>query len=134
MPSAPSYTEPARSESSRTALHIVEALNSLAVDLARTIDTEPPADLWNRYQSGEKNVFTNRLYALRSDQTFSDIKQKYRTDGDFRRDVDRYIDEFERLLDTVSRNDRDNMLVETYLSSETGKVYLMLAHACGRLN
>jgi hypothetical protein len=34
--------------------------------------------------------------------------------------VDRYIGEFERLLDEVSRDDRDGM-ARTYLNSETGK-------------
>ncbi|MDN3719959.1 hypothetical protein QW131_14070 [Roseibium salinum] len=41
---------------------------------------------------------------------------------------------FEQLLAQVSRNDRDNMLSQTYLTSDTGKVYTMLAHASGRLD
>ena len=53
---------------------------------------------------------------------------------EFRLTVDRYIQEFERLLADVSRDDRDDNLTRTYLTSETGKVYTMLAHAAGRLN
>ena len=41
---------------------------------------------------------------------------------------------FERLLAEVSRDDRDSMLTKTYLTSETGKVYTMLAHASGRFD
>ena len=37
------------------------------------------------------------------------------------------------LLDEVSRNDRGQVVARTYLTSETGKVYTMLAHAAGRL-
>ena len=48
--------------------------------------------------------------------------------------VDRYIDEFERLLDEVSRDDRGQVVARTYLTSETGKVYTMLAHAAGRFD
>ncbi len=33
----------------------------------------------------------------------------------------------------VSRNDRDKMMAQTYLTSDTGKVYTMLAHASSRL-
>ena len=62
------------------------------------------------------------------------IVKRYRQEPEFRSDVDRYIKDFERLLDTVSENDRDNTMVDSYLSSETGKVYLMLAHASGRIN
>ena len=46
--------------------------------------------------------------------------------------VDRYIGEFERLLEEVSRDDRGQVVARTYLTSETGKVYTMLAHAAGR--
>ena len=40
--------------------------------------------------------------------------------------------DFEKLLSDVARNDRDNMMTQTYLTSDTGKVYTMLAHASGR--
>ena len=46
--------------------------------------------------------------------------------------MDRYIGEFERLLEEVSRGDRGQAVARTYLTSETGKVYTMLAHAAGR--
>ena len=38
------------------------------------------------------------------------------------------------LLDQVAADDRGNVLTKTYLTSDTGKVYTMLAHASGRLN
>ena len=47
--------------------------------------------------------------------------------------VDRYVDDFERLLQDVARNDRDQIMTQTYLTSDTGKVYTMLAHASGKL-
>ena len=40
--------------------------------------------------------------------------------------------EFERLLEEVARGDRGQVVARTYLTSETGKVYTMLAHAAGR--
>ena len=48
--------------------------------------------------------------------------------------VDRYVEEFERLLDQVARQDGGHVLTKTYLTSDTGKVYTMLAHAAGRFN
>jgi hypothetical protein len=48
--------------------------------------------------------------------------------------VDRYISEFERLLEEVSRDDRGQAMTRSYLTSETGKVYTMLAHAAGRFD
>ncbi|WP_370637819.1 hypothetical protein [Pseudochrobactrum sp. XF203] len=117
----------------RSAAHVVDSLNSLSVDIARAIDHEASVELWDRYRRGERNVFTRRLYTLKGQQTFEEIKRKYQMDGDFRRAVDRYMDDFQRLLEDVARNDRDNMVTQTYLTSDTGKVYTMLAHASGRL-
>ena len=117
----------------RSPSHVVESLNSLSVDIARAIDHEASVELWDRYRRGERNVFTRRLYTLKGQQTFDDIKRKYQTDGEFRRAVDRYMDDFQRLLEDVARNDRDNMVTRTYHTSDTGKVYTMLAHASGRL-
>ena len=61
-----------------------------------------------------------------------EIRKKYRADREFKQTVDRYIGEFERLLEEVSRGDRGQVVARTYLTSETGKVYTMLAHAAGR--
>ena len=42
--------------------------------------------------------------------------------------------EFERLLGDVVKNDSDAKRTDAYLTSETGKVYTMLAHASGRFD
>ncbi len=125
--------EPLRSEE-RTPRHSIESLDSLSVDIARMIDHDAAADLWDRYKRGERNVFTRRLYTLQGQQAFDEIRKKYRADREFKQTVDRYIGEFERLLDEVARDDRGQVVARTYLTSETGKVYTMLAHAAGRFD
>jgi hypothetical protein len=123
--------EPARADE-RTARHSIESLDSLSVDIARMIDHDAAAELWDKYKRGERNVFTRRLYTLQGQKAFDEIRKKYRADREFKQTVDRYIAEFERLLDEVSRDDRGQVVARTYLTSETGKVYTMLAHAAGR--
>ena len=98
------------------------------------IDHEAAADLWERYKRGERNVFTRQLYTMQGQNTFEEIRRKYRTDREFRQTVDRYIGEFEQLLDEVSRDDRSQTVARTYLNSETGKVYTLLAHAAGKFD
>ena len=112
---------------------MVESLNSLSVDIARAIDHDASIELWDRYRRGERDVFTRRLYTLKGQQTFDEIRRKYQSDAEFRAAVDRYCEDFEKLLKDVARNDRDNVMTQTYLTSDTGKVYTMLAHAGGRL-
>jgi hypothetical protein len=127
-------TAPPRPSEDRPPRHSIESLDSLSVDIARMIDHDAAADLWDRYKRGERNVFTRRLYTLQGQQAFDDIRKKYRSDREFKQTVDRYISEFERLLDEVSRDDRGQVVARTYLTSETGKVYTMLAHAAGRFD
>ncbi len=129
----PAPVQPRATPVQRSPLHVVESLNSLSVDIARAIDHDASIELWNRYRRGERDVFTRRLYTLKGQQTFDEIRRKYQSEAEFRAAVDRYCDDFEKLLKDVSRNDRDNMISQTYLTSDTGKVYTMLAHASGRL-
>ncbi|TCA61486.1 hypothetical protein E0H62_35690, partial [Rhizobium leguminosarum bv. viciae] len=123
----------ARSNDSRNPRHVVESLNSLSVDIARAIDHDASVDLWRRYQRGERDVFTRRLYTLKGQQTFDEIKRKYDREPEFRTAVDRYIGDFEKLLADVARTDPNRTVTQSYLTSDTGKVYTMLAHAAGRL-
>jgi hypothetical protein len=62
----------------RNPRHVVESLNSLSVDIARAIDHDASVDLWRRYQRGERDVFTRRLYTLKGQQTFDEIKRQVR--------------------------------------------------------
>lgn len=117
----------------RSSLQVIETLQALAVDLDRALEQSPPAELWQRYQSGERNVFARRLYNIAGRQLYDRIAVKYRGDEEFREHVDRFVSVFERLLASASTRDRDNILVETYLTSDTGKAYLILAQASGKL-
>ncbi|MFN4354927.1 hypothetical protein [Parvibaculum sp.] len=118
----------------RASLHVIETLQALAIDLDRALEESPPPELWQRYQAGERNVFTRRLYNMAGRELYDRISQKYRKDGEFRAHVDRFVASFEELLGAASTRDRDNILVETYLTSDTGKVYLMLGQAIGKLS
>ena len=64
--------EPSRATEDRPPHHSIESLDSLSVDIARMIDHDAAADLWDRYKRGERNVFTRRLYTLQGQQAFDD--------------------------------------------------------------
>jgi hypothetical protein len=112
----------------------IESLDALSVDIARMIDHDAASDLWDRYNRGERNVFNRKLYTPQGLKAFDEIRTRYRNERDFKATADRYMKEFERLLEEVSRDDRGQAVVRTYLMSETGKVYTLLAHAAGRFD
>jgi hypothetical protein len=110
------------------------ALNAISADIARAIDHDAAVELWARHAKGERNLFTRRLYTLPGQQTFDEIRKKYQRDADFRTAVDRYVADFEKLLSEVTKTGKDRAAGNAYLTSDTGKVYTMLAHASGRFD
>ncbi len=111
----------------------LDSLNAISVDIARMVEHSAVVTAWDRFNRGENGVFDRNIYTAQGRETFEEIRRKYGRDAEFRQTVDRYVEEFERLLREVARDDRDQILTRTYLVSETGKVYTMLAHASGRL-
>jgi hypothetical protein len=108
-------------------------LESLSLDIGRLMDRNLAAEMWDRYQRGENKAFTKRLYTPAGQKAFDEVARKYRADRNFKGTVDRYIGEFERLLDEVARDGRGPQELRSHLTSETGLVYTLLAHAAGRL-
>lgn len=116
---------------SKSSLEIFEALQSMAVDLDRALETDPPRDLLRRYLNGEKATFTQRLKEISNEDTATRIHDKYLEDQDFRNNVNQYIEQFEGLLNEALSNDQDEIMIETFMSSTTGKVYFLLGGAVG---
>jgi hypothetical protein len=108
-------------------------LESLSLDIGRLMDRNLAAEMWDRYQRGENKAFTKRLYTPAGQKAFDEVARKYRSDRNFKGTVDRYVTEFERLLDEVARDGRGPQELRNHLTSETGLVYTLLAHSAGRL-
>ena len=110
-----------------------EGLESITSDIARLVDDAAAADTWERWRQGETNAVSRRLYTAAGQQAFEDIGRRVRTEPAFRESVDRYVTEFERLLAKIGQNDRDGARSRGAMLSDSGKVYMILAHAAGRL-
>lgn len=134
QPAKPAAPPPAQTSHQMSSRHMIEALQAMAIDLCRFLEDDPPHELLKRYRNGERNVFARRLAGALGPEHMQMIAQKHQSDREFRDTVDRYVNQFEALLELTARNDRDNVLVETYLSSQTGRVYMTLASATGRLS
>jgi hypothetical protein len=125
---------PTNGDSAHTsARHMIETLQATAIDLDRFLEDDPPLELLRRYRNGERDVFARRLASILGREQADMIKRKYHEDVEFRDTVDLYVRQFETLMEQTSRSDRDNVMVESYLASPTGKVYVALASAMGWL-
>ena len=93
-----------------------ETLNRLAPDF--------PVMVWHR---SAHELFLNDAALKLTDR---DLRMMDRL---IRAKVDAYVRLFERLLDMMNGSNRGEALVEACLASESGRIYVMLAEAAGRI-
>ena len=109
---------------------------SVGIDLgaiAAAIDPMAAATAWARHRIGERGVITRGIYTAAGQQTFDQIASRFRMDGDFRNMADRYIADFERVLAQAEQRDPTGQALLSQMQTETGRVFLLLAHASGRV-
>lgn len=126
-------TENVDNDFSRRVALITESLNSNAIDIAKALSTEVTDTAWASYLRGDRGIFTRRAVRLIDNTEAREIAELYDVDHDFREHVSRYIHDFEAMLRTMLSTRDGNAVSVTLLSSDMGKLYVVLAQALERL-
>jgi hypothetical protein len=99
--------------------------------ISRAVDPVTASAIWSRFRAGQRGIMVRSIYTAEGRASFDDVSERYGRDMDFRRTVDRFLADFERLVrETEQKSPR---AVHDHLVSDAGRVYLFLAHASGRL-
>ncbi|HEX5999542.1 MAG TPA: hypothetical protein VFZ16_09120 [Hyphomicrobiaceae bacterium] len=107
------------------------ALNT--ANIARALDATTAAAIWSRFRAGQRGIMVRSIYTNEGRSLFDDISGRYRQDMDFRRTVDRFLIDFEWMVRDLEQKDPSGRTVHGHLISDSGRVYLFLAHASARL-
>jgi hypothetical protein len=103
-------------------------------DIAACIDERRVMEIWQRLKRGETDVLKQRgLYPRQGQPIVERVQRRYETDKTFRAIVDRYLTDFEKMLQDLSRSDPRGSSVQARLGSDEGRIYFVLAHISGRL-
>ncbi|MEW9853981.1 ATPase [Novosphingobium sp. M1R2S20] len=118
---------------SRRAALITDSLKSNAIDIAAALSADVGDTAWSAYLRGDRGIFTRRAVSLIEAGEARAIQQLFERDDSFREHVNRYIHDFEALLRQVLSTREGNALGVTLLSSDMGKLYVVLAQGIERL-
>lgn len=121
------------SDFARRAALITESLNSVAIDIAKSLSADVGDTAWASYLRGDRGIFTRRAVTLLDGVEARSVVQHYESDRDFRENVNHYIHDFEAMLRSLLSTRDGNALGVTLLSSDMGKLYVAMAQAIERL-
>ena len=99
--------------------------------IAGALDPTTASAIWSRFRAGQRGIMVRSIYTADGRSSFDQVSERYGRDADFRRTVDRFLADFERLARDVEQQSPRS--VHDHLVSDAGRVYLFLAHASGRL-
>ena len=112
---------------------LLDALNRGSIDIARLLAVDLGDQTLDAYRKGDRSIFTRKVVKLVDAGTARAVKRHYEHDPAFREQATAYIDDFETLMRHVLADRDGKMLGVTMLSSDVGKLYVVLAEAIGRL-
>ena len=121
------------SDFARRAALITESLNSVAIDIAKSLSADVADTAWAAYLRGDRGIFTRRAVTLLDGIEARSVVQHYEAERDFRENVNHYIHDFEAMLRGLLSTRDGNALGVTLLSSDMGKLYVAMAQAIERL-
>lgn len=101
--------------------------------LAKALDTETASAIWARFRKGQRGFMVRSIYAPEARKLFESVERRYATDPAFQSNVDRFLMEFERGLHELDQKDSSRQASDAQILTDTGRVYLVLAHAAKRL-
>jgi ABC-type transporter Mla subunit MlaD len=102
-------------------------------NMARALDPTTASAIWSRFRAGQRGIMVRSIYTAEGRAAFDDVSERYKTAMDVRRTVDRFLADFERMIRDLEQRQPSGRAVHDQLISDAGRVYLLLAHASGRL-
>lgn len=113
---------------------IVDALNSLSIDISKSLNSTLTDEDWSKYLAGDKSIFTRQTVQAMPKSDREALRRRLDKDDDLKETVFRYMKDFELLMSRAMRGNEPTSLSVAIVSSDIGKLYVALSQAIRRLN
>ena len=106
---------------------ILAHLQEYSVDMAHLFTPKAEENLWERYYNGDKTVFMRHIKSELSASKYKKLKELYQADPAFRESVDKYMEAFETMTQTLDKEDDRKLWMSIVIGSDVGRLYMVLA-------
>ena len=114
---------------------IISELETISIDINSIFNkTGDDEALWKKYYEGDHGVFVRYLSKNMTKKEVIAVREDYEKKPDFRVVVDKYLDDFNSLIEAARSNNRASTLLALISGSDIGKVYYILSRALGKVN
>ena len=112
---------------------MVEDLENLSINLNGFFDKDAEDDLWKKFYNGDHGAFAHHMVKKLGRKEVIKIRELYEKDADVHNLADKYLSEFEILLNAAEKSDKPQVMLAIISSSEIGKIYYVIARALDKL-
>ena len=99
--------------------------------MARHLENDLDQRALRAYQRGDVAAFTRHLVEIAPHIPAERAQKKFVDDSEFRNYVQRFIRQFEELLEQAQDNDYGDLLSSIFTTSDIGRLYKILCEVAG---
>ena len=112
---------------------VIRELENLSVDINRMFNTDED-DLWKKFYNGDHGVFARYVVKNLNRKQIVKIREEYEKNQDFRQMADKYMQDFEVLMDAAHNSEKPEVLLAILSNTDIGKIYYVIARSLDKLN
>ena len=109
-------------------------MENLSIDITAIFNRKGDIDdLWKKYNAGDTEVFARYLAKNMTKKEVEKIRKDYEEKSDFRLIINKYLDDFDSLVNSAKNNARGSALLAMLSGSDIGKIYYIISRALGKI-
>jgi hypothetical protein len=120
---------PAENAQGNNVINHVRSMQEFMYVLTHQLYGAPEPAALVRFEGGERNIFANLLLAEDADNLKQRIRLEAARDDQFQKGIYDFLENFDKLLEPATDEHNSETLIDDYLGSPLGRMYLLIGSA-----